>query len=85
MSVTQKRPGKICEKMRKIDNSGEHRDINTSMDTSMICGRTRHEAATMEQTIRDIMRNTTSEGNYNKSLPYSESVLEIRNSGKTLN
>ncbi|CBY21836.1 unnamed protein product [Oikopleura dioica] len=43
------------EKMRKIDNSGEH------MDSSMVCGRTRHEDATMEQTIREIMRNTSSE------------------------
>ena len=43
----------------KIDNSG---DQDALMDTSMLCGRTRHEAATMEQTIRDIMRTTTSEG-----------------------
>ena len=43
----------------KIDNSG---DQDVHMDTSILCGRTRHEAATMEQTIRDIMRTTTSEG-----------------------
>ena len=55
-SLSEKR----AEKMRKIDNSGEHCDM--SMDSSMVCGRTRHEAATMEQTIREIMRNTSSEG-----------------------
>merc|ERR1719440_1822201 len=54
-SISQKR----AKKMRKIDDSGEHCDM--SMDSSMVCGRTRHEAATMEQTIREIMRNTSSE------------------------
>ena len=61
-SLSQKR----AEKMRKIDNSGEHCD-SMSMDSSMVCGRTRHEAATMEQTIREIMRNTSSEGTFFKT------------------
>ncbi|CAG5107313.1 Oidioi.mRNA.OKI2018_I69.chr1.g3258.t1.cds [Oikopleura dioica] len=47
----------------KIDNSG---DQDVHMDTSILCGRTRHEAATMEQTIRDIMRTTTSEGIFDR-------------------
>ena len=59
--------------MRKIDNSGEHCD-SMSMDSSMVCGRTRHEAATMEQTIREIMRNTSSEGTFFKT-SLSKTVL----------
>ncbi len=57
------------EKLRKIDNSGEH------MDSSMVCGRTRHEAATMEQTIREIMRNTSSEGIFSKTRLSKRTIL----------